>query len=201
MRDGLVCPVEAGFISYRCFGDPKIPKPKPLAGLKPVAKFPIFGKSASLFLPEDGFAVVHFAEMFCRYVEVPEPGDMFLPTSALQRKYPWYSRKKARNGFIYADGWCKAFKRNEGYVRFTGLREQFDRRMLARPFIPAVSEAAYGCLERLSASDPRLYRLNGTCEQSVAYRRVANDIVVWLAKAARAGETARTAHLTANAAP
>lgn len=144
MRDGLVRPVEAGFISYRCFGDPKIPKPKPLAGLNPVAKFP------------------------------------------------------SRDGFIYADGWCKAFKRNEGYVRFTGLREQFDRKMLARPFIPVVSEAAYGCLERLSESDPRLYRLNGTCEQSVAYRRVASDIVAWLAKAAKDEEAARTANLTAN---
>ena len=126
--------------------------------------------------------MVYFGELFCKYLEVPTAKDAELPTRALQKKYDWYPKKKSKDGFIYADGWCVAFKRNEGYVRFTGLREQFDGCEYDWPFIPAVCEAVYKCLEGLSLTDRRFYWLNGTCEQSAQYIRVANDIVSFIVR-------------------
>lgn len=175
-------PIEAAFLSYRCYGDEKISRPKILKGLKPVCKSTIYGRSASVFLPPDNSVVVYFGELFCKYLEVPSEEDVDLPTIALQKKYDWYPRKKTRDGFIYSDGWCIAFKRNEGYVRFTGLREQFDGCEFDWPFIPAVGEAVYKCLEGLSRQDMRFYWLNGTCEQSAQYIRVSNDIVSFIVR-------------------
>lgn len=177
--------IRAEFLSYRCFGDAKIARPKILKGLKPVAKFRIIGKDAQMFLPDDGSVVVYFPEMFCKYVTVPKSEDADLPTSALQRKYPWYPRKKSGDRFVYADGWCKAFRRNEGYVRLTGLREQFACVPCDWPFTPMVAGEVYRCIEGLSEKDNRFYRLNGTCEQSMAYMRVASDIVNWIARQAK----------------
>lgn len=175
-------PIDAAFLSYRCYGDEKISRPKILKGLKPVHKIKIYGRSASVFLPTDNSVVVYFGELFCKYLEVPTDEDAQLPTAALQKKYDWYPKKKTKDGFIYADGWCVAFKRNEGYVRFTGLREQFDGCEFDWPFIPAVGEAVYKCLERLSLIDRRFYWLNGTCNQSAQYIRVADDIVDCIVK-------------------
>lgn len=185
MTEIQVYQIRAEFLTYRCFGDAKITRPKMLKGLKPVAKFSIIGKDANMFLPDDGSVVVYFPEMFCNYVTVPKPEDVALPTAALQRKYPWYPRKKSRDGFVYADGWCTAFKRNEGYVRFTGLLEQFACVPCDWPFSPMVAGEVYRCIEGLSWRDNRFYRLNGTCEQSAAYSRVASDIVDWIARQAK----------------
>lgn len=138
-----------------------------------------------MFLPDDGSVIVYFPELFCKYMPVPTDEDCSLPTCALQKKYPWYPRKKTRDSFIYADGWCKTFIRNEGYVRFTVLREQFAGVPCDWPYIPMVQGHCYKAIEELSWKDRRFYRLNGTCEQSMAYMRVASDIVSWIARNAK----------------
>lgn len=173
-------PIRADLLSYRCFGDAKISRPKILKGLKPAAKFRIIGKDAQLFLPDDYSVVVYFPELFCKYLPLPADEDYGLPTCALQKKYPWYPRKKSKDRFVYADGWCKAFRRNEGYVRFTGL--YFACISCDRLYIPMIQGQCYKAIEELSWKDNRFYRLDGTCEQSMAYMRVASDIVSWIAK-------------------
>lgn len=171
-------------IAYRVCGQPKIAKPTVLKGLKPVVQFPVYGKKASVYLPDDGSVVVHFAELFCKYYATSDPNDIGLPTAALQKKYPDYPRKLLK-GFIYSDGWGVAFRRNEGYVRFTGLRELFARPVWDWPHVPEVQGAVYKILEGLSLQDRGFYWLNGTCDQSATYQRVADDLVSWLASRAK----------------
>lgn len=112
----------AELVTYRIYGQPKIHKPVALKGVKPAFSLRLNKsprKNQIYIVAQDVY--VYFFDLFSRPHAFPEPVDMSLPASALQRKYPELFRHNSRKKFVYDDCWATFIDRNEGYVRFPGL--------------------------------------------------------------------------------
>ncbi len=79
--------IQCELLSYRCYGDAKISKPKVLKGLKPITSFDLLKKKVNVYDLGNGDLVLHFGTLFSKYASFPDEEDMQLPTSALAKKY------------------------------------------------------------------------------------------------------------------
>ena len=171
-------PLAVRFLAYRVYGDPKLPKPKELKGMKPAWKCELMKKPVRIYEMPDGSLVVYFGNLFSRPMAFPDPKDMALPTSAIVAKYPerFENGRKNFKGFVYADAWCPIYERNEGYVVFEGLRERcadtFDC------YTPRLSADIFDQFRKLSLDSKGFIDIaNHDDDIAANYRRFIEDLV------------------------
>ena len=162
--------------AYRICGEAKLKRPAILKGLKPAWELPVIGKRCKVYELADGRLVLHMGELFCKLMAFPDREDMTLPYSALKAKYPERLNRAGRDRFVYADGWCTIYGRNEGYVLVEGLREN----IAIEASLVSMWDGMYKRMRELSVSDKRFLSLGEEgCEDrdSACYRRMCEDIV------------------------
>ncbi len=179
--------IEPYLHTYRVYGQPKIKKPKELKGLKP--KFKVSQGDCKSAKRDDVYVVgndvwVYFADLFSRYATFPDVGDMTLPTAAIAAKYN-LDRKRFKT-FVYADGWCRIFNRNEGYVVFPNLIWEMRRTRYVPELIYDVCDA----FMRLSETDRGFCRcgMDVLDERTATYERVISEMVYKFVKEDRGYE-------------
>lgn len=175
--------IQCELLSYRCYGDAKISKPKVLKGLKPVTSFDLLKKKVNVYDLGNGELVLHFGTLFSKYASFPDKEDMQLPASALAKKYGL--NRKMGNKFVYPDAWCTIYNRNEGYILVKGLKSCFTE--LYGIHLSLISEKLYSCIRELSTKDSRFMTLGlvpTSCDCS-QYARLCDDLVQYLYKEER----------------
>lgn len=165
----------AELVAYRIYSQPKIQKPRKLCRLSPAFSL-ILNKSKRknhVYIVGDD-VYVYFFDLFSRAHGFPDPKDMELPTSALQRKYPDEFKSVRREKFIYADGWSTILDRNEGYVRFPGLVEAIRR----TGYLPALVGELVEAFCELSRKDSGFDPVGFDCmsQRFADYDRLLNDM-------------------------
>ena len=172
--------IECELLSYRCFGEPKLSKPKILKGLKPIKSFDLIKKKVNVFNLGNGELVLHFGTLFSKLASFPEKEDMTLPTSVLAEKYQF--NKHSYKNFIYPDAWCTIYDRNEGYILVKGILACFNELYCIN--LPNISRRLYSCIRDLSVKDSRFMALGlePIGADSCDYSRLCDDIVQWLYK-------------------
>lgn len=175
--------IECELLSYRCFGEPKLSKPKILKGLKPIKSFDLIKKKVNVFDLGNGELVLYFGTLFSKLASFPEKEDMTLPTSALAEKYQF--NKGSYKNFIYPDAWCSIYDRNEGYILVKGILACFNELYCIN--LPIISNKLYSCIRGLSMKDSRFLHLGlvPIGADSCDYSRLCDDIVHWLYKEKR----------------
>lgn len=175
--------ITAHLLTYRCFGDANIAKPKELKGLKHVKEFAFKGKKVKVFHTVGDNIVLHFGTLFSKIASFPDEADMALPTSVLAAKY--HFNKGSYKSFVYPDAWCTIYERNEGYIVVQGLLECF--RDTFALHVSSISSKLYSCLRECSLQDSRFLslRLDPLDMESADYYRLCEDLVHWLYIAAR----------------
>lgn len=170
--------ITAYLLSYRCFGDAKIAKPKELKGLKHVKEFAFKGKKVKVFHTVGDNIVLYFGTLFSKIASFPDKEDMALPTSALAAKY--HFGKGSYKSFVYPDAWCTIYNRNEGYILVKGLLECF--RDTFALHVGNISAKLYSCLRECSLKDSRFLSLglDPLDMESADHARLCDDIVHWL---------------------
>lgn len=165
----------AELVVYRIYGQPKIHKPAALKGVKPT--FPLRQnksprKNQIYIVAQDVY--VYFFDLFSRQHAFPDPVDMSLPVSALQRKYPELFSHRVREKFIYADTWVSIFDRNEGYVRFSGMVEAIRQ----SDYLPTIEGELFDAFSALSHQDAGFDSIGTDCmgQRSADYYRLLSDM-------------------------
>ena len=79
--------IKCELLAYRCFGEPKLSKPKILKALKPIKSFDLIKKKVNVFDLGNGDLVLYFGTLFSKITSFPEVEDIALPTSVLAEKY------------------------------------------------------------------------------------------------------------------
>ena len=172
--------IKCELLTYRCFGEPKLSKPKILKGLKSIASFVFKKKKVNVYDLGNGELVLYFGTLFSKLASFPDVEDMVLPASVLADKYNFNTR--SFKSFIYPDAWCTIYNRNEGYILIKGILGCFNE--LYCIDLPIISEKLYSCIRDLSLKDSRFMTLGliPTGADSCDYSRLCEDIVHWLYK-------------------
>lgn len=108
-------------ISFRKYGQPKLPKPKELNKIKQLGSVDYVPKhcSCQVFIKDNDVYIKHrdyFSEQF-----VPsDSNDLGKPLNyRLQKYFP--NTKQKRETFVYSDNWSGVILRNEAWIKLTNL--------------------------------------------------------------------------------
>lgn len=156
-------------IQARRWGAPKLKRPKELKGLKKA--FSVGDRRLRLdwYLLPGGKAIVYCNTFFSKsYSPPPEFGPCYSMNETIEafnKQYPRLALNKKKGRFIYEDSFGEIILRNEAWLEFSGLPEQF-RFMELNAEIQNVFFACHGEL----------------CDDPAGWRRVLVDAVAKLKK-------------------
>ena len=108
-------------ISFRKYGQPKLPKPKELSKIKQIGSVDYIPKhcSCQVFIKDNDVYIKHrdyFSEQF-----VPsDSNDLGKPLNYTLAKY-FPDSKQKREKFVYSDNWSGVILRNEAWIKLSNL--------------------------------------------------------------------------------
>ncbi len=127
--------LEFTIISYRKYGEPKLPKPKELSKIKQIGSVDYIPKhcSCQVFIKDNDVYIKH-RDYFSKQFVPSDDNDLGKPLNhTIQKYFPDMNTKKDR--FIYTDDWGGVVLRDEAWIKLRNLVHIIKRKDYFEPNI------------------------------------------------------------------